>query len=113
MEQIPEDVLRDYSTLYMTCAVSILFTSDRHAPFTRARLETPLQIAEESWQREGIRTESVRCWPSAPWWPGCREIFVVHFPWQDRRSSCCQRVRYSGAASVCSLQAERSCFQGD
>jgi len=53
VEQIPEDVLRDHPTICMTCAVAILFTSDRHAPSTNARLQAPLQIAEEHWQSEG------------------------------------------------------------
>jgi LuxR family maltose regulon positive regulatory protein len=53
MEQLPEEVLRAYPTICMTFALTILFTSDRHAPATQTRLEIPLQIAEEHWQREG------------------------------------------------------------
>lgn len=53
MEQIPEEVLRAHPTICMTFAMAILFTSDRHAPATKLRLQTPLQIAEEHWQSEG------------------------------------------------------------
>jgi LuxR family maltose regulon positive regulatory protein len=53
IEQIPEEILRNYPNICMTGAVAILFTSDRHAPATQAHLELPLQIAEEHWQREG------------------------------------------------------------
>jgi LuxR family maltose regulon positive regulatory protein len=53
MEQIPEEVLRAHPTICMTFAVAILFTSERHAPATHARLQTPLQIAEEHLRREG------------------------------------------------------------
>jgi len=53
MEQIPEEVLRAHPTICMAFAMAILFTSDRHAPATRARLQMPLQIAEEHWQNEG------------------------------------------------------------
>jgi LuxR family maltose regulon positive regulatory protein len=53
MEQIPEEVLRAHPTICMPFAMAILFTSDRHAPATRVRLQMPLQIAEEHWQNEG------------------------------------------------------------
>jgi LuxR family maltose regulon positive regulatory protein len=53
MEQIPEEVLRTHPTICMTYAMAILFTSDRHAPATHARLLTPLQIAEEHLRHEG------------------------------------------------------------
>ena len=53
MEQIPEEVLRAHPTLCMPFAMAILFTSERHAPATHARLQVPLQIAEEHLKREG------------------------------------------------------------
>jgi LuxR family maltose regulon positive regulatory protein len=53
MEQIPEEILRAHPTICMTFAMAIFFTSNRHAPATKLRLQTPLQIAEEHWQREG------------------------------------------------------------
>jgi LuxR family maltose regulon positive regulatory protein len=53
MEQIPEEVLRAHPTICMAFAMAILFTSERHAPATHARLQLPLQIAEEHLRREG------------------------------------------------------------
>ena len=53
MEKLPKEVLQAYPTICMTYAVAILFTSDRHAPSTEALLQTPLQITEEHWQRQG------------------------------------------------------------
>jgi LuxR family maltose regulon positive regulatory protein len=53
MDQIPEEVLRTHPAICMAYAMAILFTSDRHAPATHARLLAPLQIAEEHLEREG------------------------------------------------------------
>ncbi len=52
MEQLPEEVLHEHPAICMTFATAILFTSDRHAPETRARLQLPVQIAGEYWQRQ-------------------------------------------------------------
>jgi LuxR family maltose regulon positive regulatory protein len=51
-EQLPEEVLHDYPDICMTLATAILFTLNRHAPETKARLQLPLQIAEQAWQQE-------------------------------------------------------------
>ena len=53
LERVPQEVLYNHPEVCMTFAVAILFTSDRHAPETEARLRPPLQIAEQHWQREG------------------------------------------------------------
>ena len=58
MEQLPEEALRAHPHLCQTFASAILFTSDRHAPETRDRLELPLRIAEGRWHEEG-RLEKV------------------------------------------------------
>lgn len=52
MERLPEEVLQAHPEICMTFATAILFTSDRHSPQTKARLQLPLQIAELHWQRE-------------------------------------------------------------
>lgn len=52
MEQLPEDVLQAHPEICMTFATAILFTSNRHAPETRACLQSPLQIAEQHYQQE-------------------------------------------------------------
>lgn len=52
MESLPEEVLQDYPEICLTFASSILFTSDRHSPETKACMQLPLQIAEEHYRRE-------------------------------------------------------------
>ncbi len=52
MEQLPEDVLQAHPTICIIFAAAILFTSNRHAPETKERLQLPLQIAEQHWRRE-------------------------------------------------------------
>jgi LuxR family maltose regulon positive regulatory protein len=51
MEHLPEEALQAHPEICMTFATAILFTSDRHSPDTKARLQTPVQIAEGHWQR--------------------------------------------------------------
>ena len=53
IEQLPEEVLREHPHLCQTFASAILFTSDRHAPETRDRLELPLSMADAHWRAEG------------------------------------------------------------
>ena len=50
LEQLPEKVLRHHPALCLAYAMAILFTEDRRAPATAARLERPLQLAEQAWQ---------------------------------------------------------------
>jgi ATP/maltotriose-dependent transcriptional regulator MalT len=52
LERLPEAVLYAHPTLCMMYATAILFTSDRRAPATLARLQTPLQRAEQHWREE-------------------------------------------------------------
>ncbi len=52
IEQIPLDVLRAHPALCFEYAIALLFTSDRYAATTPVELETPLRMAEETWQRE-------------------------------------------------------------
>ena len=53
IEQLPEGVLRPHPTLCWSYAIAILFTSDRYAPATLARLEPPLAMAEQHWRGAG------------------------------------------------------------
>lgn len=53
MEQLSEEALRVHPLICQTFASAILFTSDRHAPETKLRLELPLAIAEAHWREEG------------------------------------------------------------
>ncbi len=55
IEHLPEEALRPHSSLCLTYAIAILFTSDRYAPETLALLQPPLQMAEQAWQAEGNR----------------------------------------------------------
>jgi len=57
LEQLPNEVLQRHPTLSFTYAVAILYTSDRRAPTTIARLQTPLEIAEQHWRVEGSRSK--------------------------------------------------------
>jgi len=50
MEQIPQEVLNDHPEICLSYASAILFTSNPHTPETKARLQSPLQIAERHWQ---------------------------------------------------------------
>ncbi|HZW03969.1 MAG TPA: LuxR C-terminal-related transcriptional regulator, partial [Anaerolineaceae bacterium] len=52
MERLPEEALRTHPEICLTYATAILFTSDRHAPETKARVELPLEIAEQHWRKE-------------------------------------------------------------
>jgi LuxR family maltose regulon positive regulatory protein len=52
LEQIPEEALHSHPEICLTFAVAILFTSNRHAPETKAHLLMPLQIAEQHWRQE-------------------------------------------------------------
>ncbi|HZD10295.1 MAG TPA: LuxR C-terminal-related transcriptional regulator, partial [Candidatus Binatia bacterium] len=51
MAQLPEDVLRAHPAICMTFATAILFTSPRHLPETKRRLQLPLEISEAHWQQ--------------------------------------------------------------
>lgn len=53
MEQLPDEVLAAHPNICMPFATAILFTSPRHAPETKQRLQQPLQIAEQHWQQQG------------------------------------------------------------
>ncbi len=50
--QLPEAVLYAHPILCLNYALVLLFTSDRYAPATMARLEVPLRRAEEVWRKE-------------------------------------------------------------
>ncbi len=50
--QLPEAVLHAHPNLCFNYAVVLLFTSDRYAPATMARLEGPLRVAEEAWRKD-------------------------------------------------------------
>ncbi len=52
VEQIPPEVLKIHPALCFEYAIALLFTSDRYAVSTAAQLETPLQVAEETWRHE-------------------------------------------------------------
>ena len=52
LEHLPEAVLHAHPPLCMMYAIAILFTSDRRTPATMARLQTPLQVAEQHWRAE-------------------------------------------------------------
>lgn len=52
IEQLPEEDLRQHAEICFPYAMAILFTSDRHAPETKALLQLPLQIAEDHWRKE-------------------------------------------------------------
>ena len=52
LERLPEAVLHAHPTLCMIYAMAIVFTSDRRVPATMARLQTPLQSAEQHWRAE-------------------------------------------------------------
>lgn len=47
--RVPEAILRTQPALAFLYAVAILFTSERRAPTTMARVQAALQIAEEQW----------------------------------------------------------------
>lgn len=55
MEGLPEAILEAHPEICLTFATAILFTSNRHTPETKARLQLPLRIAEQHYQREGNR----------------------------------------------------------
>jgi LuxR family maltose regulon positive regulatory protein len=52
LEHLSEEVLHAHPQLCMIYAMAILFTSDRRAPATMARLQMPLQRAEQHWRAE-------------------------------------------------------------
>lgn len=52
LEHLPEAVLHAHPQLCMIYAMTVLFTSDRRAPATMARLQMPLQRAEQHWRAE-------------------------------------------------------------
>ena len=56
IEQLPEEVLHAHPQLCMAYASAVLFSSDRHAPETKARVLPPLQAAEDYWRREKNET---------------------------------------------------------
>jgi LuxR family maltose regulon positive regulatory protein len=73
LEQLPEETLRTHPTLSFTYAVAILFTSDQRAPATMARLQGPLEQAEQRWRAEGNRPNLGRALgfrALATWWQG-------------------------------------------
>lgn len=53
LEQLPPDVLAGRPSLNFEYALALLFTSDRFAPTTAARIEPPLAAAEAAWRRAG------------------------------------------------------------
>lgn len=53
MEQLPEEALRAHPEICLTFATAILFTSPRHSPDTKARLQLPLEIADQYWRERG------------------------------------------------------------
>ena len=57
LERLPEETLQPRPTLSFIFAVAILYTSDRRAPETLARLQAPLEMAERYWRAEGDRGE--------------------------------------------------------
>jgi LuxR family maltose regulon positive regulatory protein len=52
IKRLPEEVLYKHPTLCLAYAIAVLFTSDRRAPATRAILQEPLDVAEQTWQAE-------------------------------------------------------------
>ena len=73
LEQLSEEVLRMRPTLSFTYAVAILFTSDQRAPATMARLQGPLEMAEQHWRTEDNRPKLGRALSFralASWWQG-------------------------------------------
>jgi LuxR family maltose regulon positive regulatory protein len=52
-EQLPKDVLDRHPMLSFTYAMVLLFSSNRYAPETPARVEAPLRAAEQVWRDEG------------------------------------------------------------
>jgi LuxR family maltose regulon positive regulatory protein len=50
MEQIPQEVLYEHPEICLSFASAILFTSNPHKTETKARLQSPLEIAERHWQ---------------------------------------------------------------
>jgi LuxR family maltose regulon positive regulatory protein len=100
LEHLPEAVLHAHPPLCMTYAVALLFTSDRYAPATMARLQRPLQSLNSTGGPRPIRPNSVRYWPCAPGSPGCKGSAPRRCLWPNRRSRCCRRARCSGAGSA-------------
>jgi LuxR family maltose regulon positive regulatory protein len=56
MERLPQAVLLAHPALSFAYASAVLFTSDRHAPATRERIEPYLAQAERTWRAEGSRS---------------------------------------------------------
>lgn len=52
IEPLPEEILPEYPAVCLAYALALLFTEDRRAPATQARLERPLRMAEQRWQAE-------------------------------------------------------------
>lgn len=50
IEQLPPEALGAHPALCFEYAVAVLFTSDRYAATTAARLEAPLSMAESAWR---------------------------------------------------------------
>ena len=53
LERIPLTLTLQHPTICMTYAMVILFSSDRYAPATMARIEPYLQAAEQVWRTQG------------------------------------------------------------
>ncbi len=62
MEQLPEDLLNIHPLVCLIDAMTLLYTLDRGAPETRARVERSLAQAERYWQREGDRQQIGKVW---------------------------------------------------
>jgi LuxR family transcriptional regulator, maltose regulon positive regulatory protein len=52
VEALPEALLRDRPAVCFAYATALLFTEDRSAPATMARIQAPLQLAEAHWRAE-------------------------------------------------------------
>jgi LuxR family maltose regulon positive regulatory protein len=50
LEHLPEAMLHAHPPLCMSYAMAVWFTVDRRTPATIARLQTPLQVAEQHWR---------------------------------------------------------------
>jgi LuxR family maltose regulon positive regulatory protein len=53
LEHLPEATLHTSPTLCFAYATALLFTEDRRDPATLARLQAPLQVAEQRWREAG------------------------------------------------------------
>jgi LuxR family maltose regulon positive regulatory protein len=52
IERLPKATLNAHPSLCLACAIATLFTSDRRAPTTKARIDPLLSVAEQHWRAE-------------------------------------------------------------